>query len=182
MSAPKTKPRKTVDHYMALGDDRRVELIEGEFFVTPPPTFRHQRVVLNLCVLLRRYVERTSLGEVCMAPLDVVLPSGEVVQPDVLFISGARRDIIQDRIRGVPDLAVEVVSSVAPERDRIVKRDLYARNGVPEYWIVDDATGTVEVLAFDGASYREHGYFESGDTVFSPTFAELSLPLERIFE
>lgn len=182
MTSPKTRRLKTVDDYMALDDDQRVELIQGEFFVTPSPTYRHQRILVNLLLLLRQYVLEKSLGEVCVAPLDVIFPSGEVVQPDLLFISKANSGIVQDRIRGVPDLVVEIVSSVAPERDRIVKRDLYARNGVGEYWIVDDTSSTIEVLSLDGASYRAHGYFESDDSVTSPTLAELSLPVAKVFE
>ena len=182
MTSPKTRPRKTVADYMALDDDQRVELIQGEFFVTPSPTYRHQRILTNLFLTLHEYVQKYALGEVCIAPLDVIFPSDEVAQPDILFISNANRGIIQDRIRGVPDFVVEIVSSVCPERDRIVKRDLYARNGVREYWIVDDASTTVEVLELGGASYREHGYFESSDSVTSPTFEKLSLPVAKIFE
>lgn len=94
--ALKTRPQKTVDDYMKLSDDVRVELIEGQFFVTPSPTYRHQRLTGNLFVLLRAFVGNQNAGEICIAPLDVVLPSGEVVRPDVLFVSKERRGILQD--------------------------------------------------------------------------------------
>lgn len=181
MVMPKSKPRKTIDDYLALEDERRVELIEGEFYVTPSPTFRHQEIVFNIASALRQFVKTRSLGTVAISPLDVLLPSGDAVQPDILFIASANSSIIRDRIRGVPDLVVEVVSSIAPERDRIVKRDLYAQNGVSEYWIADGESRTVEVFSLEGEEYRERGFYEDGDVLGSPLLAELRLPLAEIF-
>lgn len=181
MSVPKARPRKTLEDYMALDGEERVELIRGDFFVTPSPTHRHQRIVFNLAFALRTFVEKNGLGEICLAPLDVILPSGDVVQPDVLFIATRSACIVEERIRGVPELVIEVVSQAAPERDRIVKRDLYAANGVGEYWIVDDETKSIEVLVHEGGSYREHGYFVSGDTLASAAFPALELTVAAIF-
>ena len=177
----KTKARRTVDDYMRLDDDTRVELIDGEFFVTPSPTYRHQRIICNLLVALREFVEIESCGEVSVAPLDVILPSGDVLQPDLLFVAKGNSAILQDRVRGVPDLVIEVVSGSAPERDRIVKRDLYARNGVGEYWIVDDTARTVEVLVHRDGSYGERRYFEASDSLSSPTLDGLALTVDRVF-
>lgn len=181
MTFVRTKPRKTVDDYFQLPDDVRAELIEGEFFVTPSPTSRHQRIVGNLFVLLRDVVSTHSLGELFVSPLDVVLPSGDVVQPDLLFVATANLSIVQDRIRGVPDHVVEVVSQTAPERDRIVKRDLYARNGVKEYWVVDEERRNVEVYVLNETSYGAPGLFEASDVIESTVLAEISFPVAAIF-
>ena len=178
----KSRPRKTVEDYMSLPDDVRVELIEGEFFVTPSPSYRHQNVVGYLYRTLHAFVEPRALGKVCLSPLDVILPSGEVVQPDVLFVSGERLAILQDRVRGIPDLVIEVVSESAPERDRIVKRDVYARNGVDEYWLVELVTQSVEVLTINDTAYTPHGYFEINDTLTSPKLPGLDVPVADIFE
>jgi len=177
----KLKPRKTVDDYMKLPEGTLAELIEGEVFMTPSPKPVHQDVLQEIYSALRPFVQANGLGKVWIAPLDVHLPSGDIVQPDILFIRTANHGIVQDWIRGVPDILVEVVSPDRPERDLMVKRGLYARNGVPEFWIVDPATRTIEVLILNGATYASHGYFEAADSLTSPVLAGLTLPLADIF-
>lgn len=176
-----SQPRKTVADYMKLPDDVRVELIDGEFLVSPSPREPHQRIAMNLGYALRAYVQANRLGRVYAAPFDVHLPSGDVVQPDVLFVSNANRKIIQDWVRGAPDLVIEIISPEAPERDRIVKRDLYARNGVKEYWLVDDASKSVEVLKLEESGFAPHGYFELHDMLESPLLPGLHLPTRDVF-
>jgi len=167
MTALRARPRKTVEDYMKLPDDVRVELIDGEFFMSPSPRERHQSIVLRLARLLADFVEKGRRGMVYIAPFDVHLPSGDVVQPDVIYVSQARSGIIQDWIRGVPDLLIEVLSPETPERDRIVKRDRYAQNGVREYWIVDPMDPTVEIFRSRRGRSLEAGYFEKGDPIVS---------------
>ena len=87
--------------------------------------------------MLRDFVRGRSLGRVYVAPFDVHLPSGDIVEPDVIFVTTAKLGIVQGWIRGVPDFVVEVLSPDGIERDRIVKRVLYAKNGIREYWLVD---------------------------------------------
>ena len=122
------------------------------------------------------------MGEVLNAPLDVLLPGGDVAQPDLIFVSTAKACIVQDRIRGVPDLLVEILSPDSIEHDRIVKKSLYARSGVTEYWIVDPAEESVEVLSLRGGHYDAAGYFEKTDTLNSPLVPGFSLLLRPIFE
>src|SRR6266540_2229801 len=175
----RARPKKTVEDYLRLPDTVRTELIDGEFFVSPSPTPRHQDIVLKLSMILFSFLESKRLGKLFIAPLDVVLPSQEVVQPDLVVVLLANQAIIQDRIRGVPDLVIEVLSQEAPERDRIVKRDLYAKNRVREYWIVDDATRSIEVLHLAGGRYEPHGYFQEDDSLVSPLLEGLKLPISK---
>jgi len=177
----KLKPRKTVDDYMKLPEGTLAELIEGEIFMTPSPKTDHQRVGRELGHALWEFVRSHGLGEVFDAPLDIHLPSGDVVQPDLIFVGVGRVDILQDWIRGAPDLLVEIISADRPERDRIVKRDLYARNGVPEYWIVDPEARSIEVLALESGRYAPRGYFEAGDSLVSPSLPGFTLPLGGVF-
>lgn len=177
-----SRPLKTVDDYLALGDDVRAELIAGELYMTPSPTPGHQAIAGNLYLHLRRAIEAGAGGVAYLAPLDVHLPSGDVVQPDVLWIADARREIVQDWIRGVPDLLVEIVSPRHAERDRIVKRDLYARNGVPEYWVLDGAARTLERLVLDGAAYAAAGYYTTSDTLVCNRLAEVPIAIRDVFE
>lgn len=89
------------------------------------------------------------------------------MEPDLVFVSEARLGIVRDWIRGTPDLVIEVVSPERPERDRIVKRDLYARNGVPEFWLADPEEQAVEVVRLSGEHYAPAGYFRAGEILRS---------------
>jgi Uma2 family endonuclease len=82
---------------------------------------------------------------------------------------------------GAPDLVVEIVSPLNAERDRIVKRDLYARSGVREYWLVDTLARSVEVLRLDGAAYAPAGYFTAGTVLASPSLPGLAIPVDAVF-
>lgn len=161
------KPRKTIEDYMHLPDEARAELIDGELLMSPSPKFRHQQIVTRMGAILQQHVLNNNLGELVVAPMDVYLPSGDVVQPDLVFVSKGNSGIIQDWIRGAPDVVIEVLSPGAAERDRFIKRDLYARNGIPEYWIVDGESRTIEVFRLKGKAYVPSGYLEPEDTVSS---------------
>lgn len=176
-----SRPLKTVDDYMALGDEVRAELIAGDIYMTPSPTPSHQSIAGNLYLLLREALRRSGSGLVYIAPLDVHLPTADVVQPDLIFICESNRSIVQDWIRGVPDLLIEIVSAGHAERDRIVKHELYARNGVPEYWIVDGATRTIERLVLGGTGYAPGGYYGIDDTIATDLLPGLGLPLADVF-
>lgn len=183
MPVTKSKPRKTIDDYMRLPEGVRAELIDGElYFLSPSPRERHQRIVGNLFVSLRGLVEAAGIGRVYLAPFDVHLPSGDIVQPDLVFVATANLGIVQDWIHGAPDLLIEVLSPASPERDRIVKRERYATNGVKEYWIVDGDLAAVEVFTLSGGDYAPHGYFESPTTLQSPALGNRRLSVAPLFD
>ena len=173
---------KTVADYLSLDDDTRVELIEGEFFVTPSPNFRHQKLLLRLAERLDAFAGAAGVGEVVPAPFDVILSEHDVVQPDIVFISTSRLGQIRERLHGPPDLAVEILSPSNSERDLIVKRDLYRRHRLPEYWIVDGERRTVEVLRLLCDDWTLHGIFEAADELTSPSLPGLRIPLSEIFK
>lgn len=181
MTALKNRPRKTVDDFLSLPEGTLAELIDGEILMTPAPRERHQSALGRLYVALANFLQRQPLGRAYLAPFDVHLPSGDVVEPDLIFVTQANLGIIRDWVRGVPDLLVEVVSPTHPERDRLVKRALYARNGVREYWIVDPEEKTIEVLSLGEARYAPAGFFRGPETLASPLLPGFSLPLEPLF-
>jgi len=177
-----TKTKKNVADYLALPDEPRVELLGGEFFMSPSPNSKHQTVVLNLGSRLDGFVRKKQLGRVFVAPFDAVLSDETVLQPDVLFVAAENLAKIRDRLYGAPDLAVEVLSAANAERDRIVKRDLYARYGVREYWIVDPDARTLEVMVLERGAFRLLGIFGAGDRLASPLLGDLDLPVSELFE
>ncbi|MFW6192526.1 MAG: Uma2 family endonuclease [Gemmatimonadota bacterium] len=138
-------------------DGKRREAIGGDLWVSAAPSIRHQRVSGRLERALRRLLEDPGHGEVFDAPTGVEFPeTGEGVQPDLLFVSRERRGIVApDWLRGAPDLVVEIVSPTTEQRDRELKRDLYGRQGVGEYWVVDPEEDAVEVWRFGGGATHE---------------------------
>ena len=139
MAAPHTPTHWTVDMVQALPDDgRRYEVIDGELFVTPSPSYDHQEAVLALAVRLRGYLAAHRAGHAVIAPRDVQFGRDTAVQPDVFVVPliGGRRPETSEEA-GRPLLAVEVLSPNSARADRGRKRALYQRQGIPEYWIVD---------------------------------------------
>lgn len=129
----------TVEEVQAIPDDgNRYELIDGELLVSPSPTWTHQKGVLELAVRLRDYVKAHTVADIVIAPADVVYDSRTVVEPDVFAVPlvGGRSPRTWSEA-GRLLLAVEVLSPGTARADRTLKRRLYQRQGVPEYWIVD---------------------------------------------
>ena len=141
----------TYDDLFVLPDDgKRYEIIEGELYEMPSPTSAHATVIANLITLLIPLVAKLG-GRWFTAPLDVFFPGADPVQPDILVIlpDGAARIELRG-IEGAPDLVVEVISPSNRGHDLLLKRALYGRAGVREYWLLDPATRTIEILALEG--------------------------------
>lgn len=179
-SAPTVK--LTYADYCNTPDDERYELLDGDLVMTPAPREAHQRVLMNLSYLLFQAVKETNAGRVYAAPFDVVLSDTDVVQPDLLFISNEREYIItEENVQGAPDLVVEILSPSTADRDLAIKRDLYARHGVREYWIVDTDARTVTVLVRDAERYTELGVCGENQTLASPTLKGFTIDPSEIF-
>lgn len=165
-------------------DGKRHELIDGDRYVTPAPKTKHQRISRNLLIALQTFAARQGLGEVLDAPTDVVLSDLDVVEPDLLFISAARRAIVTEtNIQGAPDLVIEILSEASRRTDEIIKRKLYERHSVPEYWIVDPELETIKVYRRGDAGYDRPTELsrETGDQLTTPLLPGLTLSLADIF-
>jgi Uma2 family endonuclease len=163
-------------------DGRKYEIFDGELVVSPSPNVAHQRVAKRLFQLLDEQLEKPRIAEVFFAPLDVVLTPTKVFQPDLLAVRWRRRRTAfgERVVEAPPDLAVEVVSSSSRKHDRVRKRQFYARNGVREYWIVDPAERSVEVLELANGRYRQHGWYGPGDRARSAGF-DLTFEVDALF-
>jgi Uma2 family endonuclease len=173
----------TYQHYAALPNDgKRYEIVNGVLYMTPSPSGAHQDAAFEIASYLRTHVKLTGLGLVRIAPFDVELAPGTVVQPDVLVVLNANRDKIKEnRIIGAPDLVVEVVSPGTAIYDRHEKYDAYAHAGVQEYWIADPGTRTVEVLALEGGKYHSLGVFRGQAVLPSHVLPEFAARVEQFF-
>jgi Uma2 family endonuclease len=176
----------TYDDYVNFPDDgRRHELIDGEHFGTPSPDLRHQEISLRLTVALANHLRDHPVGRLYEAPLDVILSDVDVVEPDILFVSNERSAILRKWVHGAPDLVVEILSPSTRKVDEAIKRRLYDRADVKEYWIVDPELELVKVHR-----RAENNDFprvaeltrEAGEALTSPLLPGFTLPLAVLFE
>jgi Uma2 family endonuclease len=159
----------------------RHELIDGELVVTPVPIPDHQIISINIVYELERHVREQRLGQVLHAPTGVRLTPDNLLIPDIIFIARDRLHVIGPRtVDAAPDLVVEILSPGTRERDLTVKRALYARFGVQEYWIVDPDARTVTVLALAGDRFVPVPHAEGG-AIVSRMMPGLELTLEDVF-
>lgn len=174
--------RLTYEDYLKTPDDERYELLDGALIVPPPPNTAHQSVQAELGWRMARFIRERGLGHLFFAPTDVVLSRTDVVQPDLLFISSERVDIITPaNIQGAPDLIVEIRSESTAERDESFKRQLYANFGVKEYWLVDPEAATISILLLGEYGYDEAATYTLGQTLTSPMLDGLLINLDDLF-
>lgn len=174
----------TYEDWLRLPDDGfRYEVLDGVLYMTPPPAIKHQRASFRLASKMGAFVTERNLGEVLVAPCGVRLPTQPVpVQPDILFVSAARQDIVGEQyVEGAPDLVVEVLSPSNWPYDRTEKFQAYLTAGVQEYWIVDYRACTIEVFTLEEGAYALVGQFGSGETAHSPLLAGFQVVVDEVF-
>lgn len=176
----------TYKDFAELPDDgKHYELIEGELILNPTPIPRHQRIAFKIALHLQLYFMEQGGGEAFIAPLDVVLADDVVLEPDVMVIRSERMSIVgETNIQGAPNIVVEVLSDRTRKRDEIVKRKLYERYGVDEYWIVDPVIDVVKIYRRSGASFVRAPEIstESGGEITSPLLPGFTLDVNVVFD
>ena len=184
---PTATPKLTYQEFLSFPDDgRRHELIDGDHYVTPSPAERHQRVSVRLTVALAGYLDAAATGRVYHAPFDVVLSNHDVVEPDLLVVLNDQADIIgAQHVRGAPAIVVEILSPGTRHRDETLKRQLYARAGVREYWMVDPDRDVVSVCRQSAPGVLETVAELTGrarDALTSPLLPGFELALGQVFD
>ncbi len=141
-----TAQKYTLADYEALPEGAPYQLIHGELVISPTPTPYHQKILGRILCKVLKFAEQSDLGQVFPSPIDVYFNDDNAYQPDVVFVSTERLDIIgETNVQGAPDLVVEVLSSNA-KRDLVDKKDVYEAFGVKEYWIIDPERKSIDVL------------------------------------
>ncbi|MBI5543204.1 MAG: Uma2 family endonuclease [Deltaproteobacteria bacterium] len=173
----------TYREYACLPNDgRRYELIEGDLHVLPAPSTLHQRVSRRLQFLLMQQLEERGIAEIFNAPTDVILSESNIVQPDLILVRMSREGAVSQRgIEGAPNVAVEIVSPSNRSDDELLKKALYAKWGIPEYWVVDPEHAQISVYRAEGGAYRHVARFDRASILNSIEFPEVSVPLEKVF-
>lgn len=173
----------TYQDYVKIPDDGKTyQIIGGKLFMTPAPSSYHQRISRNLEFILWSKVKENDLGQIFYVPIDVIFSSVNVVQPDIVFVSKDRAGIIKDKgVFGAPDLIAEIISPSTSQIDVKLKRQLYQRFGVREYWMVYPEEKKVEILYLRGGSFKLKGTFSYEDTVEPEILPGLKVDLRQIF-
>ncbi|MGI6286130.1 Uma2 family endonuclease [Neomoorella humiferrea] len=137
----------TYEDYARLPEGTPFQLIGGKLIMTPAPGTYHQIILMRLIEKLLFFLAGKDLGILFTAPVDVFLEEKETYQPDIIFIAKDRMHIIETtKIKGAPDLVIEILSPSTGYYDLKKKARVYARCGVKEYWIVDPEDKSIEVF------------------------------------
>ena len=177
--------RLTVRDYLDIPeeDENRYELIDGELYIAPAPSWEHQESIGNLYSILRDFVRANGLGRVVASPIDVFLSDEDVLQPDIVFVSVERLDIVHsDGVHGAPDLVIEMLSPGTEQRDRTLKRERYETFDVGEYWQADPIAKTIIVLRPQNGTFEQTGVYTEGMTLETPLLPGLRVDVSAVFD
>jgi Uma2 family endonuclease len=179
-----TATKMTAKQFLMLGEDPpglRLELVHGEIVVSPSPAFDHSYTDSMLRHILIAHIEENDLGAI-VGDIDTIFDDLNVRRPDILFIAKSRLHLIKGHgIPIIPDLCVEILSPSSATTDQTDKFDLYARSGVPNYWIVDPKGHTFDAYKLTGKKYAKKTSGRGRDEVKAPPFPALKIPLVRIW-
>ncbi len=174
----------TYEDYLNLPDDgRRYEIIEGVLYVTNAPDIDHQFTVMEIAFHIKQFVAERRLGYVLTAPFEVHLSeTSRPVQPDVLFIKTEDwPDPGAKFFEGAPALIVEVLSPSTSRVDQSIKFTAYEQAGVPEYWIANPKTRSVQVFTLSRGEYAQLGEFTGDEVIESAVLAGLAITTSALF-
>ena len=173
----------TYEDYAKLPEMAPYQLIGGKLIYTPSRTPYHQEVSQNLMLKIRQFaVIDNKLGKVLPGPIDLYFEETETFIPDIIFISRERNHIIgEEKTEGAPDIVFEVLSPSTAYYDLRPKKDVYAKHGVKEYWIVDPMEKSVEVHEEENGDYLLKSKVTNSGSITSDVLQGLTIDLENIF-
>ena len=180
---PVIAKKLTWDDIKDLPEDAgRTEIVDGELFMAPPPSDRHQEIATALGAKIYPFVKTRGLGKFYSSAVHVILADHVNYEPDLCFLAAARLDLIRSPvIKGPPDLVVEILSDRTRKYDTVVKFHHYEQYGVREYWIVDPREDRIHVHSLHDGSYISLGGFSSGELLETRVLAGLNLDPAEIF-
>lgn len=167
-------PRTILEVFENLPEGTLAQLINNQLYMAPSPDFYHQDIVSEISRKLGNFVIERGLGKVIVAPMDVYFNSQNVYQPDIIFISTERlTEIVQDgKIKGAPDVVIEVLSPATERLDKTEKKLVYEENGVREYWLVAPSSKKATGFQLVGGKYIE---FHSQTGVLSSRLLDVTV-------
>ncbi|MGH9386498.1 MAG: Uma2 family endonuclease, partial [Vicinamibacterales bacterium] len=179
--------RLTYQDFLRFPDDGlRHEIIDGVHYVTPCPNTRHQLLVGRLYYEIESALRaRPGTGQVFLSPFDVIFTEWDVVEPDLLFIAADQADILTSaNVQGSPALVIEILSPSTRKRDQGIKRQLFDRAGVREYWMVDPEREVVSVFRreADGGFVEAPALTERAESLTTRLIPGLAIRIGDLFK
>ena len=175
------KQKLTYSDYAAKDDGFRYELINGELLMAPAQSTFHQESHSYLSLIVMNFVKKNNLGKVYLVPTDVYLDEFNTVQPDILFISKDNLSKIKrNAIYGAPDFVVEIISPYSIHRDRYLKKELYEKHGVKEFWLLDIENKSIEVFNNNNGHFDLYSLTVENGKIESNLFPDLDILIEDI--
>jgi Uma2 family endonuclease len=188
VSATHPNRRLTYDDLLLFPEDDRLrhEIIDGVHYVTAAPNLRHQDLVGRLYLAIGNFLaSHPGIGRVFVSPVDVVFTIHDVVGPDLVFVAGDQTDILTEaNIQGAPAIVVEILSKSTRSRDERIKKQLFDRGGVREYWMVDPDRSQliVHLREVDGFHACAPLSAAEGAVLTTPLLPGFSLSLSELFQ
>jgi Uma2 family endonuclease len=146
-------PRTAMEVYEMLPEGTLAGVIDNRIYIFPVPHIQHQIIIGVLAMQLFSFVNIKKFGKCVIGPVDVYFDVDNALQPDIVFISNANMGIIKnDKVKGTPDLVIEVLSSDT-KYDLETKKLVYEKFGVKEYFVVEPFTKEVVAFYHDGKKY-----------------------------
>jgi len=176
-----TLQKQTVADYMQLPEGAKFQLIKGEIIEMPSPTDTHQKILAIIFLKLGIFLLKNNVGIARFAPLDVHLDDENVFQPDMLFIANENKHIIKDRIYGAPDMVMEVLLPSTAYYDWEDKKEIYAKHGIKEYWIVNPQKHYIEIYTNKNATFELVSKTKDEGLVKSEVIKGFEFELEELF-
>lgn len=159
-----------------------VELFNGELFMPPSPNTIHQQISFNLTLLIGKYLEDKNIGKLFTAPFDIVLSEKNVFAPDLVYVSSENNHIITEKnISGTPDFIIEILST-NKTNDLVVKKEIYEKFGVKEYWIVDPVEEMILIHVLEDQKYRLVGKYSKSNKIINCKTIDFDISVELIFK
>lgn len=158
------------------------QLINGDLYMSPSPRRKHQKILIKLINRIGNYLEGNNIGEAYIAPSDVAINDDNVYNPDIYFVSNARRNQLTEQgCDGAPDLVVEVLSKSTARLDLGPKREVYAEAGVIEMWIISPSAQTIDIWRLQEDATKPAQKFTAKDSLASPLLPGLTIDLAEVF-
>lgn len=157
-----------------------VEIFNGELYMVPSPSIRHQTISLNIAVLIKNYLKDNSVGKLLTAPVDVILSMKDVFIPDLVYVSNENKYILSEKnISGTPDFIIEILSTNRTN-DLVNKKNFYEKYGVREYWVIDPVEEEIIKFKLDNNKFIKSNHLDKTSKISIDTIG-LELLISDIF-
>jgi Uma2 family endonuclease len=175
------KKKYTVEDYMLLEEGAPFQLIENELIMSPSPNSIHQAIVARLSQLILNFLDKTQNDGYIAGSMDVVFDENNVFQPDILYVSDKRKEIVKDRVEGTPDLTIEILSPSNAFYDLRQKKEVYQKYGVKEYIIIDPVSQNADLYVLKDGAYYLHQKAQKNEQLNSVLLPGFGIDLSKLF-